>query len=380
MMRTIARNIRDAIFPKDEPLITISIHEKALLGNLHAYQNAYPDAVFAPVLKSNAYGHGLCLVARILEKESIAFFMVDSLYEARKLRRGGIKKRILVMGYVRPTDIAGCTLPQVDFAVTSLSQLNELASLATGKTRIHLKIDSGMHRQGVLPEELDEAISLIQGNSSLTLSGVCSHFADADGEDSKLTRRQIERFTTSQDKLVQVFGDIPFRHISATKGAPYLRDTDTNVVRLGIGLYGFDTSATHQMNLTPALSMNTTVSSVRTILRGESVGYNGTYTNETEETLATIPTGYYEGVDRALSNTGGVYIKNIWCPFRGRISMNMSTVGVSNVPEIRPGDDVLVVSNNTTDKNSVAQMAEDAGTTPYVILVHFPEHLKRIIV
>lgn len=380
MMRTVVRKIRDALFPKDEPLITISIHKEALLQNLRAYQREYPEAEFAPVLKSNAYGHGLCVVARILEREPIAFFMVDSLYEAKKLRAGGIKKRILVMGYVRPRTIASNTLSQIDFAITSLSQLKELAGLATGNTRIHLKIDSGMHRQGILPEELDEAIRLIQQNSSLVVSGVCSHFADADTENSALTRRQIERFTQAQDALAQVFGDIPFRHISATKGAPYLKETGTTVVRLGIGLYGFDTSATQQMPLKPALSMHTSVSSVRTVSARESVGYNGTYTTEEEETLATIPTGYYEGVDRALSNKGGVYIRGVWCPFRGRISMNMSTVGVSSVPGILPGDEVLVVSNNASDRNSVTQMAEDAGTTPYVILAHIPEHLKRVVV
>jgi alanine racemase len=380
MMRTVVRTIRDVLFPKDEPLITISVHKEALLQNLRAYQREYPEAQFAPVLKSNAYGHGLCVVARILESEPIAFFMVDSLYEARRLRAGGIRKRILVMGYVRPRTIATNTLSHIDFAITSLSQLKELSALATGKTRVHLKIDSGMHRQGILPEELDEAIRLVRENSSIVVSGIGSHFADADTEHSALTKRQIERFTQAQEKLTQAFGEVPFRHISATKGVPFLEETNTTVVRLGIGLYGFDTSATKRMSLQPALSMHTVVSSVRTIPAGESVGYNGTYTTDTEETLATIPTGYYEGVDRALSNKGGVYIKGVWCPFRGRVSMNMSTVDVTLVPDIRPLDPVLVISNNLHEQNAVTQMAEDAGTTPYVILAHLPEHLKRVVV
>lgn len=379
-VRALIRNVRDALIEREAPLITVRIRKEALLHNFRTYSKAYPDARIAPVLKSNAYGHGLCVVARILESESIPFFMVDSLYEARKLRRGGIKKDILVMGYVRPEDITRNTLPHVAFAITSLSQLKAITRTVNSRTVIHIKVDSGMHRQGILPEEIPEAIALIKENSSLHVSGVCSHFGDADTENSAMTKRQIERYVEAQKILTEAFPTITEKHIAATKGAPFLKETATNCIRLGIGLYGFDTAVTPSMDLRPVLSMTTLVSSLRTVPAGEQVGYNGTYTTTQKETLATIPTGYYEGVDRALSNKGGVLICGMWCPFRGRISMNMSTVSVDAVPTVAPQDEVLVISDVHTDRNSVRLMAEDANTTPYVILAHIPEHLKRVVV
>lgn len=378
MLRKLYRRIQ-ALYVPHTPLIEIRINADALRSNLHTYQRAYPSVRFAPVLKSNAYGHGLVPVARVLDREDIAFFMVDSYYEARTLRAHGIRTRILVMGYVDPHEIAHSRLPNIDFAITDPMQLKELLAINGRRTRIHLKIDTGMHRQGIMLEELPEAIELLKNHPQLDVVGIASHFADADNDDESFSRTQIAAWKEACSLLDGAFPKIEYRHLAATKGARFMEDAGTNVGRLGIGLYGIDTSPTPALPLRPVLSMRSIVASVRTIRPGDSVGYNATYTAPVAKKIACVPVGYFEGVDRRLSNKGAFLIDNIVCPITGRVSMNMTSVDITGHPEVRTGLPVLVISDKPEDPNSIAKLAALAESTPYVLLAHLPAHLKRTV-
>ncbi len=383
-IRSTARAIKKR-FERHEPLITISISKENLLHNLNVYRTKYPKPKFAPVLKSNAYGHGLTLIASLLDKEDIAFFMVDSFYEARALRAAGIKSRIAVIGFVAPEQIAASRLKDVDYGIVDIEQLRALASPARKRTsrpgiRLHLKIDTGMHRQGLLPKELDEAIALCKSNPAISVVGICSHFADADNPDSDaLSQAQLKTWSNASDKLLSAFSSIEYRHIAATKGVAFGKQSETNVARLGIGLYGFDTSPSGDTDLKPVLEMRTRISSIRDVPAGDFVGYNAAHVATHLERIATVSAGYFEGVDRGLSNIGSMIVRRKACPIAGRVSMNMSSIDVTDVPDVSRGDEVIVISRNRTDQNSVEHMAELAGTTPYVLLVHIPQHLKRIV-
>ncbi len=382
-LRTTLRKIRRAI-TRYTPLVEVSISRENLLHNLHTYQSAYSKAAFAPVLKSNAYGHDIGTVARILDREKIAFFMVDSYYEARRLRQAGIRSRILVMGYVRPEDIARSRLRNVDFGITDIEQLRTLTELVKHPTRIHLKLDTGMHRQGIPFDLIAEAEDLIKGEEQLELVGICSHFADADNTNETFTERQIAVWRAAAEEFTLAFPTIEYRHIAATKGVRFGKDTETNVARLGIGLYGFDTSPSSETPLRPVLEMRSLISSVRDIQKGESVGYNATFTADYPMKIATVPVGYYEGIDRRLSNRGSMLVKGIVCPIIGRVSMNMTSIDVSNVPSVTAGDSVVAISRNPADDNSVSAMVkavscEDYRETEYVLLVHLAPHLERIV-
>ncbi len=366
------------------PLITVGISESALLHNLRAYQEAYPGVAIAPVLKSNAYGHDLGLVARVLDRENIAFFMVDSLYEARRLRASGVGSRIVVMGYARPEDIAASSLHQTDYAVTDIEQLRQLVLLAHTPVRVHLKLDTGMHRQGLLPEQLDEALELLLQNSYLQVVGVCSHFADADTDDSPHTLLQLRRWKEALTRIEVLYPTLEYRHIGATKGIRFAEEASTNVARLGIGLYGFDTSPGHKTPLQPVLELRSIIGELRTIPAGESIGYNATHTTMGSTVVATVPVGYFEGVDRRLSNKGTVQVRGIDCPIVGRVSMNMTTVDVSGIPDVSIGDEVTFISRATSARNSVPAIARNISTpeyleSEYVVLVHIPQHLKRVL-
>ncbi|MDB5194946.1 MAG: Alanine racemase [Parcubacteria group bacterium] len=382
-IRTSLRKIRRTLTGYT-PLVEVSISKENLLHNLRTYQKRYPDLQFAPVLKSNAYGHDLGTIARLLDHEKIAFFVVDSYYEARRLRRANVRSRILVMGYVRPEDIAKSKLPNVDFGITDLEQLRALTELVKHPVRIHFKLDTGMRRLGIPESHVSFAEDLIKDQPLLELVGIASHFADADGEDETFTRAQVDVWQAVAKELLLAFPSIEYRHIAATKGVRFNDATGTNVARLGIGLYGFDTSPSAEAPLRPILELRTLIASVREIQAGESVGYNATYTADHAMKIATVPVGYYEGIDRRLSSKGAMLVEGVVCPIVGRVSMNMASIDVTHVPDVAPGDTVVAVSRNPSDANSVSNIVRTVSTpeyaeTEYVILTHFAPHLERVV-
>jgi alanine racemase len=365
-------------FSNYDPLIKILISRGNLIGNLNEYRRNYPKIHFAPVLKSNAYGHGLIEVAKILDNEEKPFFVVDSLFEARTLRENGIKTEILIIGYTRPSDIAGNKLSDVVFAIIGQSQLEEVSQISNQAVKIHLKIDTGMHRQGILQDQISGAIRIIKSHKNIILEGICSHFADAGNSDGLFTNKQIMEWNKIVKIFKENFDSLKYFHLSATTGTKYSGEIQANVVRLGIGLYG--TTETTGLKLRPVLEMQTIISSVKTMHKGESIGYNLTYRAEDELKVANVPVGYFEGVNRGLSNRGFFKIGNHFCPIIGKVSMNITSTNATSVPAAKEGDEIIIISSNQSDKNSVINIAKIAGTIPYEILVHIPQHLKRIVV
>lgn len=373
------RDIRKR-FSSYKPSVEVLISKSALLHNLHKYQQHYPKLLFAPVLKSNAYGHGLIKVAQILDKEDIAFFAVDSLYEAMVLRNEGIRSDILVIGYTSPENIRNSRLARIAFTVTSLDQLQDIEKIISRKIRVHLKVDTGMHRQGILPNEIEKAVKIFKENSLLVLEGICSHLADADNIDPSYTKHQFQEWERICSLFQEEFKTIKYFHIAATAGMPYTELAFGNVARLGIGLYGIDPFSNSKMNLKPVLSLRSIISSLKSLETGECVGYNTTYKTESRKMIATIPVGYFEGVDRRLSNIGFVQIEGQCCPIIGRISMNISSVDVTGLKDVKLGDKVIIISNNRSDKNSVQNIAKITNTIPWEILIHIPSSLRRTVI
>lgn len=363
-----------------DPLIEVCISRTAILHNLHTYQKQFPTLTFAPVLKSNAYGHGLVPVAHILKNEHVAFFVLDSFYEAVILRKNGIKTPLLVIGYTPTATILNSRLQNVAFTITSLEHLHTIAKETQKVIHLHLKIDTGMHRQGILPEDLDASIALIHTNRNLVIDGICSHFGDADNTDDTYTKKQIGVWETIVKKCTHAFPSLRYTHLAATAGTSYTDAITANVARLGLGLYGINPSPNVSLSLRPALSLHTAISSVRSVQAGESVGYNATYTAEEPRTIATIPVGYAEGVDRRISNSGFVSVGNTTCPIVGRVSMNITSIDVSACASCTIGDSVTVISNNPVEKNSIVSIAKACDTIPWEILVHIPQYLRRTVV
>lgn len=363
-----------------QPLIEVRVFKDALLHNLRQFQKQYPKSQFAPVLKSNAYGHGMALVAQILDSQQLPFFMLDTFFEALVLRREGIKTKILILGYIRDEQILNNKLKNVSFGIIDFKQLQNIIAKLKHPQSFHLKIDTGMHRQGILIEKVDEAIKLIKTNNNFILEGVCTHFSDADGENPKFTQGQTAQWNSLAKKFRQAFPSIKFFHASNSAGACYSPEIDQNVGRLGISLYGINVSAFRPLDLKPVLQMTSIISSLKTIPAGEKVGYGITFESQKPTIVATVPVGYNEGMDRRLSNKGYFTVAGVPCPIVGRVSMNITSIDVSAVPNVKLEDKVVVISSHQNDKNSVENMAKICECIPYEILVHVPQHLRRIVV
>jgi len=408
-LRSLKRLSRD-LHPY-EPLITVELSRERLLHNLDEFQkiapknNATDVGVIAPVLKSNAYGHGLFEIAEILEKEnrngSIPFFVVDSYFEAVALRARSIKTPLLIVGYTRPETIATSHLKHIAFTITDIETLRTISKIAatgnaskkTSSISLHIKIDTGMRRQGILPIEIAEAIPLLRKNPVLSVEGVLTHLSDADNPDHSFTEKQISAWNDIARRFKTEFPSLKYIHASASDGHRFTKKIEANVSRLGIGLYGLsdDVEFARKMNLKPVLQMKTIVTGVKKLKAGETTGYGNTFTAWKDTSIATIPVGYFEGLNRKLSNNGAVIVlKNdgsrAICPIVGRVSMNITTVEISTeekastISAIRVGSSVIVISNTVTDPNSIASIAKKSSTITYEIAAHIPAHLKRIVV
>lgn len=381
MLRRIIRYLRKSHFSY-EPLVEVRISKGALLHNLRELRKIAPKMGVAPMLKSNAYGHGLIPVAKILDDQSVPFLIVDSYYEALQLRNEGITSPVLIMGYSHSKNILKNRLKNIAFTVTSIIELEDLASKITEPTVFHLKIDTGMHRQGILFREITEAIALIQSNPNIILEGICSHFANASSDDPRYTEKQIHLWNTSVQIISESIPDIKYRHISATSGHFYNTTINANVSRSGLGLFGLavHTKLNQSLALKPVLSMTSVLGSIKHVKKGEHIGYELLYTAPKDLVIGTIPVGYYEGIDKRLTNKGVVQLCETPCPIIGRVSMNITTIDISDVKNPTLCDTVTVVSANPKDPNSIEHIAKLCDTSPYEILVHIPDQLRRLVV
>ncbi|MFZ2206442.1 MAG: alanine racemase [Microgenomates group bacterium] len=364
-------------------LNTVVVFQNALKHNHFELQKRHPHSAICPVLKSNAYGHGLTQTAPIFDKLNCPFLVVDSLYEAYELHKIGTKTPILIMGYTIPQNF---TLKPVPFhiAVFDIDLARTLNEYQQG-CNIHIFIDTGMSREGVTVSELPSFLQEIRKLKNLKVVGLCSHLADADNPiNTSHMDSQIVEFKKALAITRELGFDPIWRHISASSGAFKMQDDVFTLLRVGLAHYGIspleetDPHA-NTVSLMPALEFHSTLAQVKKIQKGTSVGYGCTYTSKDDRILGLIPAGYYEGVDRRLSNKGFVKIRGKFFPFVGRISMNMSVVDITNLDDPKIGESVIVYSSSPTDKNSLINAAKTAETIPYDLMVHLAESVKRIV-
>lgn len=361
-------------------LNSIEISKQNLLDNYKYLSKLDKNLRVAPVVKSNAYGHGIQLVGKILDDVQAPFFCVDSLYEAYELKTAKIKTPILIMGYTDPENFKHKKLP-FQFVAYDIETLEVLNKHQTG-AKVHLFIDTGLSREGISLEDLEDFISQIKHFSNITIEGAMSHLSSSESDKDELFLNQVKNFQKAQEMLKKHKIKPKWVHLSASgaitnfKTRPIIAKI-SNLTRAGISLYGF--SATDS-NLKPALTVTTKLAQIKTIKKGGKVGYDGTFTAKKDMLIGILPIGYNDGVDRRLSNIGVVSMQGKVCNILGRVSMNITTIDLTNVPDAQKGGTVIVFSNHHIDPNSVQNAANICKTIPYELLIHLDPTIKRIIV
>lgn len=368
-------------------LNTITLSKNALRYNYRYFKKLHKEAEVCPVLKSNAYGHGLIEIAKMLDFLRPPYFVVDSFYEAFELQKAGVKTPSLIIGYTHPKNYKFMKFKNVAVTMMDKDTIIALGNLRK-KVKVHLKIDTGMHRQGIPFEETQEALMLIKTYKNLELEGICTHLADADnGDKTNFTPDQVKKFKKAL-KIAEKLGiHIKWKHISATAGAGKIFLKDFNMIRLGLGMYGESSLATkdtyfkkyHFEKLKPVMTFQSTLIDIKNLEKGDCVSYGCTFTALKKMKIGVIPVGYYEGIDRRLSNTGYVYYKNKPCKILGRVCMNLTMIDLSNVRNPEKWDTVEVIGNDRSKKNSIRWMADASKTIPYVLWINIAPTIRRII-
>ncbi len=298
LMRAWLRRLRKARFFYT-PLIEVFIDRAALLHNFNTFKQ-FSGKDVAPVLKSNAYGHGLVPIATILKNESMPFMCVDSFFEVLILRNEGVSQPILMLGKTILENILNNNLANVAFGVVCFEENRKLYNLIKKEKIFKNELDTGMNRHGVKEEEFKKIIELAKANPFIRIEGMYTHLADADTPNSQHAEKQIAYWNHLVERYQTQLPDLKYIHCAATAGVAFADKIRGNVIRLGRGLYGVNVGV-RQLPLKPVLEMRTSITSLREIDAGESVGYNATYTASEKRRVASIPVGYAEGLDRRLS-------------------------------------------------------------------------------
>jgi alanine racemase len=314
------------------------------------------------VVKSNAYGHGLITFSKLADEIGVDGFCVDSMVEGIKLRQNNIKKSIIVLGITLPNIFKSALENNLTITISSWHFLRFLKKQCP-RLPFHLKIDTGMHRQGVYVNDLPKILSFIKKNK-LRLTGFYSHLAMPENrifsEDQRLEFKRAEEIISDYR-----FKDLT-RHLVATRGIQLGEDFYFDLVRVGMGLYGC------LPEFKQILSWRTIITEIKDLKKGDPVGYDLTEKVNRSSKMAVLPIGYWHGFDRGLSKIGEVIIKNKKARVLGRVSMDVLAVDVSNI-NCRVGDQAVILG-------SAAEMAEKIGTTAYEIVTRINPLIKKIVV
>ncbi|MBM3160816.1 MAG: alanine racemase [Bacteroidetes bacterium] len=328
------------------------------------------------MVKAQSYGVGLEKMGSFLEKCGADYLGVAYSDEGVELRKAGIKLPILVMN-PEEDGYENCMAYNLEPAVYSQEQLEELISeliyLGAERMPIHLKIDTGMHRLGIKPEELSEVLEVIQAQPEVQLKGVYSHLAAADYPSNHLfTAQQIELFKSCVEQIQSYNSDVIF-HLCNSEGALHFPSAQFDMIRVGIGLYGISKDPVISEQLKPVLEWKSVVSQVKEIPAGESVGYGRSYLVEKNTVIAIVPVGYADGFRRNLSNgKGAVYLKGQRCETVGRVCMDMIMVNTTGL-DVKEGDEVEIIGEH----QKIEQLAQAMETIPYEVLTSLSKRVYR---
>jgi len=369
--------------PTFPPLTWAEIDLDAIAHNVRAIQaHVGPDAAIIAVVKANAYGHGAVPVAQTVLENGATRLAVARLEEGIQLRQAGITAPILVMGYTLPAQASALVRWDLTPTVNTLegAQALSAAAEATGRRRaVHVKVDTGMGRYGLLPGEVVDFVRALAALPGLTLEGLYTHFAVADLADKSYTHRQFNRFLEVVQAVEAAGFSIPLKHAANSAATLDLPETHLDAVRPGLILYGMRPSDEVEpaIPLRPALTLKSHVARLRTLPSGSSISYGRTYITTRPTPVALVPVGYGDGYHRLASNRGAVLIGGRRAPIVGRVCMDQFVVDVSDIPGVAQGDEVVLIGRQGDEVITAEEVAGWVETINYEVTTSLLPRVAR---
>ncbi len=374
-------------FSMTEPQLSAwaEIDLAAIAHNVRLLRQAVkPPTRLMAVVKANAYGHGAAPVARTALAHGAEWLGVARVSEGIELREAQIGVPILVLGAIAPAEVAEAVRARLTVAVASPHIARELSDQSQQQnlvTPVHLKVDTGMTRFGVPPEEVADFARALLALPALRLEGAFTHFATADEPADTFSQQQLRRFQQALADLERLHIPIDIRHAANSAGTLLSNEFHLDMVRVGLAVYGI-APASHLPfcdQLRPALSLKSRVVAVRSVPPGTSIGYGRTFICEQATRMALVSIGYADGVRRALSNKGEVLIRGQRARMLGRVSMDQLVVCVDEL-EASEGDEVTLIGRQGDARISIEEVARWADTIPYEILTGIAARVPRVYV
>lgn len=368
---------RDALRPT-----FVEIDLEAIGSNYETIQKHVGESLVMPILKANAYGHGLVRVGQYMQKLGARMIGVAFLEEGILLREAGIRLPILVLGGILGSQVPlfiKHDLTLTASSIVKLEQIEEAAAAAGTKAKVHLKIDTGMERIGVHYYSAEELLEASLKSKHVQIQGIFSHFANSDTTDLASAKLQLERFEEVTNFYEKRSLPKPLRHMANSGAILQVPDALMDIVRPGIMLYGVYPSAEVRQSvpLQPAMKWFSKVVYFKVVKPGHPVSYGSTWQSEVNTRVVTVPVGYGDGYFRAMSGKAHVLINGNRYPVVGHITMDQIMVNISQDSAFN-GDEVVLVGKSGNEQLRVEDLAEWAGTIPYEILTNINTRVPRI--
>lgn len=343
------------------------------------------DVEMLAVVKANAYGHGAVEVAKTLEHAGCIFFAVAMCEEGVELREAGVKSAVIILGGIYPNqirDVIEYDLTPVIFDIETARIIDTLAGKTGKRIKVHIKIDTGMGRLGLLSYQVAPFFKTMKGLANLEVDGILSHFAEADEEDKEFSKKQLNLFLNII-KAVQGLGFKPrLFHIANSAAIVKHADSHFNLVRPGIMLYGAYPAGRmiEKIDLKPALRLVTQIVHVKQAPKGFPVSYGRKYITKKDSVIAAIPIGYGDGYPRSLSIKGEVLVRGQRAKVAGAICMDITMLDVTHIKGVEQGDEAVLIGKQGDDKITVDELAEKAGSISYEILCGITSRVPRVYI
>jgi alanine racemase len=356
----------------------------AIASNVSAFKKHVGEKVeVIAVVKANAYGHGAVPVAKTALEAGATRLAVHRAMEGVELRRASIEAPILIMGYTPPDGVGTVVRWRLTPSLINVEVARALSREAAGvglTVPVHIKVDTGMSRWGLLPDEVVEFMRALRDLPFIRVEGIFTHFATADWTDTKYVLGQLEVFNRVLVDVRNAGFEVPLIHAANSAASMRLPAAHFDAVRIGIAMYGMEPSSEwpSAFQIYPALTLKSAVNRVRRLPPGSGISYGRTFVTHQSTLVALVPVGYGDGYHRSLSNKGCMLIRGQRAPILGRVCMDQCVVDVTHIPGVLQDDEVVLIGRQGHEVISVEEVARLAGTINYEVTTSLLPRVSRL--